>query len=353
MTNKFACCACVSAVLPDWRRRVLPLLSDQFQGDEHQAVSGVTPLIALIRKYPYFLGVMALVILVFTAEVNVSRWQPAFLTQSDVRQSSPDLTTTDRAATGLPTMSKTEAANHQEGREPLLTIDSASSYEDLKAQLEPLADTDYPVALRTLAQIYEYCANYAVSPEMFHQAREAMSELVPENAEAYMRIAKTVDTRCSRLDGGDPIPMELRQLSLMQAAEAGDTYSRIKLAVMSGDNVSPGEIDAMVDDALMGGDPQAILALGDLMAMPGAGEKYAEFSGTGAQFAWMVFACRNGPPGLCDRNSHLMTNLCLYQGTCRYQNLEEYVRTEVFTGEQSGKLDQIIRQIQDRSQIAY
>lgn len=295
------------------------------------------------RKHQYSVGAVALAVLLAAAGCLVLRWLAADVSGPEGRQAAVG------KAAELPATPVTEAVSPDAARKPLLTLDTASDYAALKAQLEPLAENGDALALRTIAQIYEYCEAYSVSPTIFREVREYMGKLIPENAEAYARIANVVDARCSRLDGGDPIPGELRQFSLMQAADAGDIYARIKLAATPDRVVSPEEIDALVDEALMDDDPQAILALGDLMAARGAGQRYAEFSGPGASFAWMVLACRRGGVGLCDQNSHLMTNLCLYQGVCRYAGLEDFVRREVFAGEQTRRLDQIIGRIQAAS----
>ncbi len=244
-----------------------------------------------------------------------------------------------------------EESGSQRNTQSLLTLNTAMDYALLKAQLEPLAEKGDAVALRTIAEIYAYCQQYSWSPSRYRADVESKSQLYPDNAAHYTRIAETVEARCKNLDGGERILKEQRELYLVQAAEAGDTYAKIRLA-MSEQAINPAvqlsaqQVDELVDEALSGADPEAIMHVGDLLAVNSAGSQYQEFSGQIAQFAWMVAACRRGGANFCSQGSLIMTDACLNHGGCRYLGLEDYFRRGVLGEQDVERLDMFLRAIE-------
>jgi len=239
-----------------------------------------------------------------------------------------------------------EESGSQRNTQSLLTLNTAMDYALLKAQLEPLAEKGDAVALRTIAEIYAYCQLYSWSPSRYRADVESKSQLYPDNAAHYTRIAETVEARCKNLDGGEPILNEQRELYLVQAAQAGDTFAKIRLEITPFSELPAQQLEDLVEEALARAEPETIMQLADLLGLKGSKTKYQEFSGGIANFAWRIAACRRGGANFCAQGSLVMNDACMGFGGCRYVSFEDYVRRGALGGQDLERLEIVLRGIE-------
>lgn len=195
------------------------------------------------------------------------------------------------------------------------------------AELKQKAARGDPEAQRELSYIYGECMWYSISPSTYLAHMDQMASMSSEST-AYMQALKARRTAlCSTVDDGAPIPLEAYTLWLDQAARSGDVAAQIRKEARSLEVLSQDRYVELADAALASKDPQALLDLGDLLALAPQDIKlgpYTEVSGTSyAGYAWGIAACRRGM--FCGRGSRVMDGLCLSTGRCNQPDYESFV----------------------------
>jgi len=176
---------------------------------------------------------------------------------------------------------------------------------------------------------------------------DAYAHLSGKTQGAYDDIKKRFAATCSVVDGGDVILEEHYTKWFERAADHGDPYARIYMASSKWTSLKPGDYQLLARDAVNSADPEAIFALGDLLALAPEGTDLGAFnaSATGpyANYAWGIVACRMGAD--CGAGSFRMDSLCVNSGVCGSENFEDAIRSRVVPAGQQESLDRAIGEV--------
>ncbi len=133
-----------------------------------------------------------------------------------------------------------------------------------------------------------------------------------------------------------------------QAARQGDPYAKVTLASKNFSSLNASDYEAITRDVVNSADPEAIFALGDLLALAPQGADLAEFRsaviGPYANYAWGIAACRMGAD--CGPGSYRMDSLCVNTGICSAEDFESAIRTDAVPAGQQESLDKAIGEVQ-------
>lgn len=220
-------------------------------------------------------------------------------------------------------------------------LDSYDDFSVLKTELIGNAEQGDGRSQRILSQMYEYCFQYNLSRTYVEDVM-ALSEIRPDNAGEYKKIATRKQKRCQWLDEGELNPLELIEYWQARALAAGDLSAEIKDAGIRG--VGASEINVLADEALVSADPDALKELANLMGRTQLPGKFSDLSGSDLDsYAWTIAACHLGKR--CERNSVLLDDYCLSVGECGYASYEEMIRRAAISIDYQIVLDRKIAKI--------
>ncbi|WP_253254444.1 hypothetical protein [Xanthomonas arboricola] len=208
------------------------------------------------------------------------------------------------------------------------------------------AEAGDAAAQRQLAEIYEQCAMYSVSPKNFAGMLDSYSKIKKENSSRYEEIKGRFSHYCSEVDGGEVIPLEAIELWYKEAARRGDLIAQLKLA--SGKTMSSEEYQDLVSKAIKSKDPEAIFAVEEMLNNPNASIELGSYapdnSGNYSEFAWALAACEAG--AACGAGSYRSDIICINYGICGSSRYEDAVRTKIVPLGQLNLLDKQVERIQ-------
>lgn len=215
------------------------------------------------------------------------------------------------------------------------------------SELRSRAEAGDAVAQRDLAELYQRCSSFSISPSNMYAMLDAYARIRGVAESSYDDVKKRFSTACSALDGGEVIPEEAYTGWFQRAAHQGDAYSKVALASKSWSDLKDEEYKDLARDVVNSADPEAIFALGDLLALAPESSDLSEFksisTGPYANYAWGIAACRMGAD--CDPGSYRTDSLCVNTGMCGNGNFEETIRTHAVPAGQQDSLDKAIREV--------
>ncbi|HIE5353528.1 TPA: hypothetical protein ACXNP2_000076 [Stenotrophomonas maltophilia] len=216
------------------------------------------------------------------------------------------------------------------------------------ADLRSRAEAGDVFAQRQLAEAYQRCAVFSLSPANMYATLDAYAEVRGVPARAYDDIKKRFAANCSGVDGGQVIPVEAYGNWFERAAAKGDPYSRVAIAFRNRAAFSSEDYQSLARDVVSSADPEAMFALGDLLTLAQETNELAEFKASMASpystFAWGIVACRMGAD--CSHGSYRMDSLCMNTGICGTGDFEEAIRTHAVPVGQQEALDKAIAEVQ-------
>ncbi len=283
------------------------------------------------------LSFSALILIVLA---GVSFWYVP--TKADTQQRKPD------SQTNQP--NSKDQANSSHTASSLTGPELSSNTQDAAAgflELRSRAEAGDVAAQRKLGQIYQHCSVFSISHSNMYATLDAYAHLSGKTQGAYDDIKKRFAATCSVVDGGDVILEEHYTKWFERAADHGDPYARIYMASSKWTSLKPGDYQLLARDAVNSADPEAIFALGDLLALAPEGTDLGAFnaSATGpyANYAWGIVACRMGAD--CGAGSFRMDSLCVNSGVCGSENFEDAIRSRVVPAGQQESLDRAIGEV--------
>lgn len=216
------------------------------------------------------------------------------------------------------------------------------------AELRSRAEAGDVVAQRDLAEIYQRCSVFSLSPANMYSTLDAYARIRGVQEGAYDEIKKRFAAACSGVDGGQVIPQEAYGNWFERAAAQGDPYSRVAIASRNWSDLKSGDYQSLARDVVNSADPEAIFALGDLLALAPETAELAEFksgmAGPYSSYAWGIVACRLGAD--CSGGSYRMDSLCVNTGICGTGDFEDAIRTQAVPVGQQEALDKAIAEVQ-------
>lgn len=217
------------------------------------------------------------------------------------------------------------------------------------SELLARAEAGDVVAQRDLANLYQRCSVFSLSPSNMYSMLDTFARMRGEPEGAYDDIKKRFSATCAEVDGGQVIPQVAYANWFERAARQGDTYSKIAIASANPTSLEPGDYQAIARDAVNSADAEAIFALGDLLVMAPESADLAEFksvaTGPYANYAWGIVACRMGAD--CGTGSFRMDSLCMNTGICGTAGFEDAIRTNAVPAGQQESLDKAIVEVQE------
>jgi hypothetical protein len=221
--------------------------------------------------------------------------------------------------------------------------DESKTFDQVKVE----AEQGSAKAQRKLSEIYALCSAYSVDPRKQLAHMDYMAKLVPASRSGMDGVKKRLKARCDKVDFGQPIPFEAFTLWMEQAAKNGDVASKVKLRIMSTQELTAVEAEALVGETLTIGDPEALLEMSNLASRPVTGElpsRYQQLVGNPtAGAAWAAAACRSGAS--CGHGSMLMDSVCISTGRCNYRNYEEFITWETIPPAEKARMNSIASSI--------
>ncbi|MCL1530155.1 hypothetical protein M3O57_07310 [Xanthomonas nasturtii] len=205
--------------------------------------------------------------------------------------------------------------------------DSSEQIDRLFHDTKNKAESGDPVAQRELAQIYERCFMYSLSPKNLSGMVDSFAKADPENAARYAASFKRLSHYCDSLDNGKKIPLEAFQLWYAEAARRGDLIAQIKVASTPDSGLSEAAYGELIAKAFESKDPDAIFALGDLLALAKTPVSFGDYAhpqgGDYSEHSWEIAACRAGAE--CGPGSFRIDSGCL-SGMCNASNYESLIK---------------------------
>ncbi|MGG6317660.1 hypothetical protein ACQ5SB_14600 [Stenotrophomonas geniculata] len=264
-------------------------------------------------------------------------------TQDGAERSAPtdtESTVKEASATTLVSEGRSDAIDwaHLEPR------DAESRFLELRSR----AEAGDVVAQRHLAELFQRCSVFSLSPSNMYSTLDAYARIRGVSEGAYNGIKKRFAATCSSVDGGQVIPQDAYMGWFERAARQGDPYAKVTLASKNFSNLKANDYQALARDVVNSADPEAIFALGDLLALAPQGADLAEYrsavTGPYASYAWGIAACRMGAD--CGPASYRMDSLCINTGICGSGDYESAIRTDVVPAGQQESLDKAIGEVQ-------
>ncbi|CAD7378228.1 hypothetical protein X12_001142 [Xanthomonas arboricola] len=207
------------------------------------------------------------------------------------------------------------------------------------------AEAGDPIAQRQLAETYERCAMYSLSPQKFAGTLDSFSELKKENSARYKQIKDRTSHYCSQVDGGEAIPLDAIELWYAEAAKRGDLIARLKVA--SRKTMSSDDYRDLIAKAIESKDAEAIFAVDEVLSNPAASVELESFapggSGNYSEYAWALAGCRAGAD--CGQGSYRLDMACISYGVCNSSSYEELIRKNLVPPGQLKALDKEVEKI--------
>ncbi|MCL1525778.1 hypothetical protein [Xanthomonas nasturtii] len=156
---------------------------------------------------------------------------------------------------------------------------------------------------------------------------DSFAKADPENAARYAASFKRLSHYCDSLDNGKKIPLEAFQLWYAEAARRGDLIAQIKVASTPDSGLSEAAYGELIAKAFESKDPDAIFALGDLLALAKTPVSFGDYAhpqgGDYSEHSWEIAACRAGAE--CGPGSFRIDSGCL-SGMCNASNYESLIK---------------------------
>ena len=225
--------------------------------------------------------------------------------------------------------------------------DQRSSMEKF-GELRFRAEAGDVIAQRDLAELYSRCSAFSLSPSNMYATLDVYARMrgVPDGS--YDSIKKRFAAACSDIDGGQVIPQEAYVEWFKKAASQGDAYAKVAIASMNWSSLGEDDFRSLARDVVNSADPEAIFALGDLLALApetaDLGDFKASTTGPYANYAWGIVACRMGAD--CGNGSFRMDALCMNTGMCGRADFESAIRTDAVPTGQQEALDVAVNKVQ-------
>lgn len=222
-------------------------------------------------------------------------------------------------------------------------FDGDKTFEQIKIE----AEHGSAKAQRKLSDIYALCAGYSLDPKKQLATLDNLAGTVPASKNGMDGVKQRLKMRCEKVDFGQPIPSNATSLWLEQAAKNGDVAAKIKVRTRSAQPLSAEEVNELLEGALGTGDPDALMAMSNLMSRSVAGElpdQYQQMVGdptVGA--AWGIAACRSGAS--CGNDSMLMDSICMSTGRCSYRTYEEFLTSEAVSPAERARMNLVASSI--------
>src|SRR5690606_31008082 len=210
-------------------------------------------------------------------------------------------------------------------------------------ELRSRAEAGDVIAQRGLAELYRRCILFNLSPANTYSLLDlfARTRGIPG---AYDGIKKRFAATCSGVDGGQVIPRVAYTDWFEQAARQGDTYSMMAMASENWHSLEADDYRLLAREVVDSADPEAVFALGDLLALAPESVDLGEFRVVApspyATLAWGIVGCRMGAD--CGPESYRMDSLCINTGLCNSGDFESAIRTEMLPVGQEEALDNAI-----------
>ncbi|MCS3807766.1 hypothetical protein [Xanthomonas sp. 4461] len=212
-------------------------------------------------------------------------------------------------------------------------------------ELKSRAETGDPIAQRQLAETYERCSIYSVSPENYAKTLDGFAKIKNENKSRYEEIKKRTSHYCSAIDGGNIIPSSASELWYAEAAKNGDLIAQLKTAAHA--SVPSSAYKGLLEETLKSKDPEAMFAVDEMLAnakgeidlgnySPTSGGNYSEYS-------WALAACEAGAD--CGPGSYRMDSMCVNFGVCDSANYKDLIRKHFVPPSQLKVIDKDIERI--------
>ncbi|WP_159091892.1 hypothetical protein [Stenotrophomonas sp. ZAC14D2_NAIMI4_7] len=225
---------------------------------------------------------------------------------------------------------------------------SSSAAESRFLELRGRAEAGDVIAQRQLAELFERCSVFSLSPSNMYSMLDAFARVRGASPTAYDGIKKRFSTVCSGVDGGQVIPKDAYMTWLDKAARQGDPYAKVALASKNYSKLQASDYQSLARDVVNSSDPEAVFALGDLLALAPQDSDLAEYrpavTGPYANYAWGIAACRMGAD--CGSDSYRMDSLCVNTGICNSGDYESAIRTNAVPAGQQESLDKAIAEVQ-------
>ncbi len=214
------------------------------------------------------------------------------------------------------------------------------------------AEAGDAVAQRQLAETYERCAMYSLSPQKFSEMLDAFSKIKKENAARLKQIKERTSHYCDQVDEGQPIPLNAIDLWYAEAAKRGDLIAQLKVA--SRKSLSPDEYRDLVKKAIQSKDPDALFSVDEVLSNPAAsvelGSYAPEGSGNYAEHAWALAGCRAGAD--CGPGSYRLDMACISYAVCNASSYEDLIRKNLVPTGQLKILDKEAEKIRAMMEMA-
>lgn len=225
---------------------------------------------------------------------------------------------------------------------------NASAAESRFLELRGRAEAGDVTAQRRLAELFERCSVFSLSPSNMYSTLDAFARARGASPTAYDGIKKRFSTVCSGVDGGQVIPEDAYMTWLDKAARQGDPYANVTLASKNFSKLKASDYQSLARDVVNASDPEALFALGNLLALAPQDADLAEYrsavTGPYANYAWGIAACRMGAD--CGPDSYRMDSLCINTGICNSGDYESAIRTDAIPAGQQESLDKAIAEVQ-------
>lgn len=205
-------------------------------------------------------------------------------------------------------------------------------------------------AQRELAEMYEDCMSYSVSPEKSLKSLDYISTTHPESRNRIEKIKKQTIDFCRNVDGGQPIPAVAYQLWLERSAESGDLVAEIRQSVRGANGLDQGKLKDLSRKVMDSKNPEALYELSNILGRQEVQWETEEdsriFGSRYSQNAMAIAACRAGMN--CGPDSRLMRLVCTSTFRCNYQNYEQYVYAELTTPAERREVENIASMISSK-----
>lgn len=211
------------------------------------------------------------------------------------------------------------------------------------AQIQSSATSGDTRSQRELAELYERCAIFSLSPSNLYSTLDVFARFRGEPVTVHDNVKRRFADACSGVDRGQVIPTDAYMEWYALAAQHGDAYSMVKLASFNNSTLDDSDYQSIARHVVHSKDPEALFALGDLLALAPDSADLAEFrslSGPAEYYALGIVACRMGAD--CGESSYRMDSVCINLGVCGAGNYEDVVRSRLVPADQREALEQAI-----------
>jgi hypothetical protein len=183
------------------------------------------------------------------------------------------------------------------------------------------------VAQRRLSEVYEDCLVLEGRMRRSLTLLAQLGNVNPRFAPTAIAILRDKDRLCVQAKADLANMPEAPNYWLHKSAKAGDLVSEMRYFSRTVPKLSHNQYQYFIDKIRVSGDPDAIFELSLILSKldgrwPDPTQASA-FSGTTAEQAWVLAACRAGYD--CARGSRLMNMLCLNRLSCAESDYQRHL----------------------------